>query len=81
MCAQWKQIPTSGVCRVKVKSQDKALSTIFVVVSVDTQSILGLKTCEQLGLVKIVYLLNRDKMVSSHKLAKKYAKVFIGLKF
>ena len=73
------KIPTSGVCRVKVTSQDKVVSAIFVVVPMDTQSILGLKTCEQLGLVKRVNLINRDKMVPSHQLAKKYADVFKGI--
>ena len=38
------KIQTSGVCRVKVTSQDKAVSAIFVVVPMDAQLILGLKT-------------------------------------
>ena len=60
-------------------SQDKVVSAIFVVVPMDTQSILGLKTCEQLGMVKRVHLINRDKMVPSHQLAKKYADVLKGI--
>ena len=76
MCVQWKQIPTGGVCRVKVTSQDKAVSVIFVVVPMNTQAIFGLKTCEHLGLVKRVHLINRDRIVPSLKLTKKYAELF-----
>ena len=48
-------------------------------VQMDIQSILGLKSCKQLGLVKRDHLINTDKMVPSQKLVKNYAEVFSGI--
>ncbi len=55
-------IPTLGVCRAELSCQGKKSQVMFVVVSGDGQPLLGLPTCEKLGLVKRVHVVNKEAL-------------------
>lgn len=57
-----KPIPTKGVCRVTLPSKDQKVNVLFVLVEGNWQAILGLKTCDQLGLIKRVHVIDTDKV-------------------
>ena len=61
-------IPTAGVCRAKVVCKGQDYNVLFVIAKVDSQPILGLQTCEKLGLVKRVHVINTEavKVQPSH---------------
>ncbi len=59
-------IPTKGMCRVSLTRKDRKVNALFVLVEGNRQAILGLKTCEQLGLKKRINVINADK-VTEHK--------------
>ncbi len=56
-----QSIPTKGTCRLKVKLRNKAHYLMFVVVPVGHDSVLGDKACEDLDLVKRVYIINNGE--------------------
>lgn len=60
-----KPIPTKGMCRVTLSRKGQKVNALFVLVEGDRQAILGLKTCDQLGLIKRVHVIDRDKVTSS----------------
>nr|XP_023692958.1 uncharacterized protein LOC111856889 [Paramormyrops kingsleyae] len=53
-----QHIPTKGTCRLQVKMRNKIHHLKFVVVPGGHDSVLGDKACEDLGLVKRVYVIN-----------------------
>ncbi len=74
-------IPTLGVCRAEVTCQGKASNVMFVVVPGDREPLLGLATCERLGLVKRVHVINKEAVRATDigELVKDYQDVFEGL--
>lgn len=52
-----QKIPTKGTCRLKVKIKNKEHHLMFVVVPGGHDSVLKEKACEDLGLVKRVYII------------------------
>ncbi|XP_053092978.1 uncharacterized protein K02A2.6-like [Pangasianodon hypophthalmus] len=56
-----QNIPTKGTCRLKVKMKNKEHHLMFVVVPGGHDSVLGDKACEDLGLVKRVYIINNGE--------------------
>lgn len=59
-----KPIPTKGMCRVTLCSKSQKVNALFVLVEGNRQAILGLKTCEQLGLIKRVQVIDTDKVTA-----------------
>lgn len=63
-------IPTKGVCRVTLTRNDQKVNALFVLVDGNRQAILGLKTCEQLGLIKRINVIDADKMTENKQTKK-----------
>lgn len=84
-------IPTKGVCRVTLSSKGQKVNALFVLVDGNRQAILGLKTCDQLGLIKRVSVIDTDKVktpenteATTHRAThtdwvKEYREVFKGI--
>ena len=58
-----ESIPVAGVCHVQLDHNGQKIKASLVIVSIDTQPILGLTTCEKMGLVKRIHVINKDKAV------------------
>lgn len=65
--------PTKGVCRVSLSRNDRKVNALFVLVEGNRQAILGLKTCEQLGLIKRIHVIDADKMTENKQAEKTVA--------
>ena len=63
-------IPTRGQCTLDCKSGDKSKILDFYVVETESRTIIGLESCEQLGLVKILNEVNKDPVLENveHKI-------------
>ncbi|KAL0152961.1 hypothetical protein M9458_051739, partial [Cirrhinus mrigala] len=73
-----QNIPTKGTCRLKVKMKNKE-HLMFVVVPGGLDSVLGDKACEDLGLVKRVYIINNGETQNSvEKIVKQFPEIFEG---
>ena len=57
-----KPIPSKGVCRLSLTTKGQKVNALFVLVEVNRQAILGLKACEQLGLIKRINVIDADKV-------------------
>ncbi len=71
-------IPVIGQCTTTVKHKSCELQVTFVITPHDNQSLLGLKACEDLGLVKRV-LTVESHMTDKDSIFQNYADVFQGL--
>ncbi len=63
-----QNIPTKGTCKLKVKMRNKVHHLMFVVVPSGHDSVLGDKACEDLDLVKRVYIINNGEQRSVWKI-------------
>lgn len=70
------KIPVKGKCNWTVKYKKKSYFLEFIVVRSDAQPILGIKACEQMGLIKRVMTLNKSEEIN---IFKEYADVFEGI--
>ncbi|RXN33946.1 Transposon Ty3-I Gag-Pol [Labeo rohita] len=74
-----QSIPTKGTCRLKVKMKNKEHHLMFVVVPGGHDSVLGDKACEDLGLVKRVYIINNGETQNSvENIVKQFPDIFEG---
>ena len=67
-----------GTCILQCSIKDKSQSVKFYVVTVDSQSILGLKDCERLGLVKRVNTVETGQLTKC-AIKERFKHVFTGL--
>ena len=77
-----KGIDSLGTCKLKVNVKGKVHHLLFSVVAEERDSLLGDKSCEDLGLVKRVYRINtavNELNDSVDTIVKNYAEVFRGL--
>ncbi len=70
------KIPVKGKCNWTVKYKKKSYFLEFIVVKSDAKPILGIKACEQMGLIKRVMTLNKSDEID---IFKEYADVFEGI--
>lgn len=48
------RVPIKGTCTMKIKQNGKAIDTIFFIVTAEkAQPLIGLQTCQELGLINI----------------------------
>lgn len=77
-----QKIESFGTCRLKVMVKHKLHYLFFSVVAEERESLLGDKACEDLGLVRRVYCVNRDVKLqndSVDNIVHSFADVFKGL--
>ena len=80
-------IPCKGTCNIPVNYKGKSTRIQFVVVTGNTQPILGVNTCENLGLVKRIHVINTDENNNTgifgvnpkDNIMKQYHSVFNGI--
>lgn len=70
------KIAVKGKCNWKVKYKKKSFVLEFIVVKSEAKPILGIQTCEEMGLIKRVMTLNKDGEIN---ILKEYADVFEGI--
>ncbi|XP_030596890.1 uncharacterized protein K02A2.6-like isoform X2 [Archocentrus centrarchus] len=77
-----QRIESFGTCRLKVRVKNKVHHLFFSVVAEECESLLGDKACEDLGLVRRVYLINTEVNTpndSVDSIVHSFADVFKGL--
>jgi hypothetical protein len=76
------EIPVKGTCVLPCSYQTQEIMAVFYIVETDNRTVLSLETCKQLNLIKVMYSLKSDNLVSgcsTEQIKENYNKVFHGL--
>lgn len=74
-----ERVPVKGRCVVTFEHRGQRLKAQLLIVAQEVQPILGLKACENLNLVKRVYVVASQPQGDQHPFMEEYRDVFEGL--
>lgn len=73
------KIPVIGEVTVPCKHKKKTYEVKFIVTSSKAQDVLGLKTCQEMNLIKRIEAIQKEELTTTKELISEYKDVFTGL--